>query len=165
MAAALLLCACTGTARPTPSGTSAGTHQTVVLTVVIQAPPDPSPGGQAVWLRNDSQRPQELRCWRVRSLVTQEERFVALEEPLQPGRTGKLVIFYHWLRATEQLQLIDADGQVVDQTPTLPPPAGDHRIWFRSSSGPWQPGVPADYLPNGERIIHGDLVPDRPAGC
>jgi hypothetical protein len=151
-----------------PVGTVPGRpQQTVVLTAVVLVPPDPMPGGQPVELRNDSDRTEDLRCWSLRSLATQRVFYIVIDQPLEPGHSIGVLAFDNWLQSTDQIELIDAAGRRVDQTPRLTPdPSQVMTIWYRDADGHWQLQGPSNQAqPNGGTQTNGRLSDHKPAGC
>jgi hypothetical protein len=124
------------------------------------APEDPSPGGQFVWLYNPSAKTINLGCYRLRS-----SRGTVVIRPntlVPPQSTVTFAPPQAWLRANDQVELVNRTGKLVNRTPLLRDDAGDGRFWFKRPAAEWRFGTARTY---GEEVVRGKIATAAVESC
>jgi hypothetical protein len=150
-AAALAIAACAqaSTAPPRP-----------FVSALELAPEDPSPGGQFVWIYNPSVKTVNLGCYRLRS-----NRGTVVIKPstlVPPQSTATFAPPQAWLRANDQVEVVNRAGKVVSKTPLLRDEAGDGRFWFKRPATEWRFGTARTY---GEEVVKGKIATAAVESC
>jgi hypothetical protein len=149
--AALVITACVQATTPAPKP---------VISALELAPEDPSPGGQFVWLYNPSAKTINLGCYRLRS-----SRGAVVIRPntlVPPQSTVTFAPPQAWLRANDQVELVNRSGKVVNRTPMLRDDAGDGRFWFKRPAAEWRFGTARTY---GEGVVRGKVATAAVESC
>jgi len=131
-----------------------------LLAVELQ-PESPTLGGQVVLVMNPADKEINLGCWKLHSNTT--NLTLTVEPDLRvPANTAIMVVpEAAWLGVTDQIQLLNQSGTVVDQTPELRDNTLDDQLWFRNATGAWSFGR----IQFNINVIQGHLLTQQPSGC
>lgn len=157
---AMLVVSCSLVSSRTSLATAGVSERATLLAVELQ-PEDPMPGGQFVWVLNPSQEELDLSCWVLRSQKAGASMTIPPGLRLPPGQVARLLPDAAWVGASDRVQLLDPEGQLVDETPELRDDGFDDQFWFRDPGGEWRFGRTS--LPR--KPLSGHLSSGSVSGC
>ena len=146
-----------GAASPS-SGASATAPvaATVRIVAVELSPEDPMPGGTFAILGNTGSEPVSVDCWRIET-AGGRTLTVSAPRPIPAGGGLRLLFDRGDVDDPDRLELLDAQGNVIDRTPLLRDGQADDRL-LSPAGGAWQlgrPSLPTD-LTDGSFDATGD---------
>lgn len=136
--AGIILAAVAGLAK-TESEDGATVLPSLVINEIEINPPGRDADSEWVELLNVGNVPVDVAGWRITYSYRATGAFVLSETPRSIPPGGRMVFVYPGIRlrngTANVVQLLDAEGVLIDQTPMLKDVANDARTWQRIPDG------------------------------